>query len=47
MQPEFYLPHDYPNEPRLRDLPQNRAERVLGQNAGDWDRRSYAFTAYG
>ncbi len=21
MQPEFYLPHDYPNEPRLRDLP--------------------------
>ncbi len=26
MQPEFYLPHEYPNEPRLRDLsrgPQN------------------------
>ena len=21
MQPEFYLPHEYPNEPRLRDLP--------------------------
>ncbi len=21
MQPEFYLPHDYPEEPRLRDLP--------------------------
>jgi uncharacterized protein len=21
MQPEFYLPHDYPGEPRLRDLP--------------------------
>lgn len=21
MQSEFYLPHDYPNEPRLRDLP--------------------------
>ncbi len=21
MQPEFYLPQDYPNEPRLRDLP--------------------------
>jgi putative membrane protein insertion efficiency factor len=23
MQPEFYLPHDYPNEPRLRDLPRD------------------------
>ena len=21
MQPEFYLPREYPNEPRLRDLP--------------------------
>jgi putative membrane protein insertion efficiency factor len=21
MQSEFYLPHEYPNEPRLRDLP--------------------------
>jgi putative membrane protein insertion efficiency factor len=21
MQSEFYLPHDYPDEPRLRDLP--------------------------
>lgn len=21
MQSEFYLPHDYPHEPRLRDLP--------------------------
>ncbi len=21
MQTEFYLPHDYPSEPRLRDLP--------------------------
>ena len=21
MQPEFYLPQEYPNEPRLRDLP--------------------------
>jgi putative membrane protein insertion efficiency factor len=21
MQPEFYLPSEYPNEPRLRDLP--------------------------
>lgn len=21
MQPEFYLPHEYPDEPRLRDLP--------------------------
>ncbi len=21
MQPEFYLPHEYPNEPRLRELP--------------------------
>jgi putative membrane protein insertion efficiency factor len=21
MRPEFYLPSDYPNEPRLRDLP--------------------------
>jgi hypothetical protein len=21
MQPEYYLPHEYPNEPRLRDLP--------------------------
>jgi hypothetical protein len=23
MQPEFYLPHDYPGEPRLRDLPRH------------------------
>ena len=23
MQPEFYLPREYPNEPRLRDLPRN------------------------
>jgi putative membrane protein insertion efficiency factor len=23
MQPEFYLPHDYPNEPRLRDVPRS------------------------
>jgi hypothetical protein len=23
MQPEFYLPHDYPNEPRLRDAPRS------------------------
>ena len=23
MQSEFYLPHDYPNEPRLRDLPRS------------------------
>ena len=32
MQPEFYLPHDYPNEPRLRDLhhtPQNWARIPL------------------
>jgi putative membrane protein insertion efficiency factor len=25
MQPEYYLPHDYPNEPRLRDLPREPA----------------------
>ena len=25
MQPEFYLPHDYPNEPRLRDVPRSPA----------------------
>jgi uncharacterized protein len=25
MQPEFYLPHEYPNEPRLRDLPRTPA----------------------
>lgn len=32
MQPEFYLPHDYPGEPRLRDLsrqPQNWARIAL------------------
>jgi len=32
MQSEFYLPHDYPNEPRLRDLtrsPRNWARIVL------------------
>jgi hypothetical protein len=32
MQPEFYLPHDYPEEPRLRDLPpapQNWARILL------------------
>ena len=23
MQPEFYLPHDYPDEPRLRDVPRS------------------------
>lgn len=23
MQPEFYLPREYPNEPRLRDLPRS------------------------
>ena len=23
MQPEFYLPREYPSEPRLRDLPRN------------------------
>jgi hypothetical protein len=32
MQSEFYLPHDYPNEPRLRDLPRtprNWARSIL------------------
>ncbi len=25
MQPEFYMPREYPNEPRLRDLPRTPA----------------------